>query len=601
VGETRGARLTPEGADFSVWAPEAEALSLCLFEDDLERQIEMFREGDVWHASVPGITAGVRYGFRASGPWAPHVGLCFDRAKLLVDPWARAIDRQFVHDPRLGERGTDTAALVPKSVLATPLPDVEALRPHFQRGGLVYELNVRGFTKLHPDVPEALRGTVAALAHPAVIAHLQKLHVGAVELMPIVAWMDERHLPSRGLSNAWGYNPVALMALDPRVCPGGMAELRAAVGQLHRAGISVILDLVFNHTAESDREGATLSLRGLGERSYYALEPDGRLINDAGTGNVLNFAVPEVRALTLETMRRFVLEAGVDGFRFDLAPILGRGPSFDPNAPIFSEIAADPHLSDRVLIAEPWDVGPGGYHLGNFPENWLEWNDRYRDDVRRFWRGDGGIGTFVTRVAGSSDIFGKDCRSVNFLASHDGFTLADTVAYVERHNEANGEENRDGHDENFSWNYGVEGATSDPDIQRQRHADLRAMLATLFASTGTIMLTAGDEFARSQGGNNNAYAQDNATSWIDWTSRDLSLEAFTASLAAARAANGRAWQAFPEPGSWSRRDGTPMTVLDWENSLTDFVRYEAPLADGRRYLVEINRAARRIIVDIVRN
>lgn len=599
--QSLGARLVRGGAEFSVWAPDASALTLCLFEGGEERAVAMTRQGEHWHVRVPGIRAGQRYGYRADGVWAPEQGLCFDPAKLLIDPWASAIDHRFVYDPRLGERGVDTATLVPKGVIEVPLADVRRAPPRFAPGGLIYELNVRGFTMLHPAVPEEQRGTVAALAHPAVLAHFKKLHVAAVELMPITAWIDERHLPPLGLVNAWGYNPVVPMALDPRLCPGGMAELRATVARLHRAGICVILDLVLNHSGESDRQGPTLSMRGLGERCYYALEPDGRLINDTGTGNTFNFAKPEVRALHLATLRRFVREAGVDGFRFDLAPVMARSPGFDPQAPIFGEIAADPWLADRLLIAEPWDVGPGGYQLGRFPDNWLEWNDRYRDDVRRFWRGDEGMGAFVTRLAGSSDIFGARSRSVNFLAAHDGFTLADTVTYATKHNEANGEQNRDGHDENFSWNHGVEGPSDDPDVTARRQTDLRALLASLFASTGTIMLAAGDEFGRSQHGNNNAYAQDNPLSWVDWLGRDLALEDFTAGLAGARAAAGAAFAYFPEPGIWRRADGAEMTVADWESPHTQVVHYDARLESTGRFRLSIDRMARTVIVDIVRD
>ena len=321
---------------------------------------------------------------------------------------------------------------------------------------------MRGFTINHPGVPAELRGTLAALAHPAVIAHFRKLRITAIELMPIVAWIDERHLPPLGLHNGWGYNPVAPMALDPGLAPGGIADLRATVAALRGAGIGVILDLVFNHSGESDAEGPTLGLRGLDSR-YYARAPEGTLINDTGTGNTLNAAEPMVRALILDTLRHFVRVSGVDGFRFDLAPIIARAPEFDPHAPIFAAIADDPLLQHRVLIAEPWDVGPGGYQLGNFPPCWLEWNDRYRDDVRRFWRGDAyAAGFLATRMSGSSDIFtGEKSRSVNFLAAHDGFTLADLVTYQSKHNSNNGEDNRDGHDENFSWNDGVEGPSHD--------------------------------------------------------------------------------------------------------------------------------------------
>ena len=407
--------------------------------------------------------------FAAMVTYDPARGLWFDPDKLLVDPYATAIDRPYTYDPRLAARrgeGGDTAPLMPKSVVEAPFAAVANDQPVFKPGGLIYELNVRSFTMLHPQVPPRLRGTVAALALPAVIEHLQKLGVSAVELMPVTAWIDERHLPPLGLSNAWGYNPVTFMALDPRLAPGGLAELRDTVSALRAAGIGVILDLVFNHTGESDEFGPTLSLRGLDNLAYYRHAPDGSLVNDTGTGNTIAAQHPVVRELILDTLRHFVANAGVDGFRFDLATILGRGnDGFDADAPLLREIRDDPVLSKRVLIAEPWDIGPGGYQLGNFASPFLEWNDRYRDDVRRFWRGDRGmIGQLATRLAGSSDVFagpaGKT-RTVNFIAAHDGMTLADMVAYERKHNEANGEGNRDGHNDNLSWNNGVEGETSD--------------------------------------------------------------------------------------------------------------------------------------------
>jgi glycogen debranching enzyme len=566
---------------------------LCLFDDDTETRISMMRIGDIWHADAPGAGPGQRYGYRAEGEWAPERGLWFDPAKLLVDPYAIALDRRFAYDPRLGQYGTDTAALVPKAIVQATLPAVPSASPRFTPGGLIYEINVRGFTMLHPDVPRQQRGTVAALAHPAIIAHLKKLRVSAVELMPITAWIDERHLPPLGLVNAWGYNPVAMMALDPGLCPGGVAELRETVAALHAAGIGTILDLVFNHTGESDTAGPILSLRGLDNRIYYAHAPDGSLINDTGCGNTLNAAEPAMRTLILDTLRHFVRHCGVDGFRFDLAPIIARAPGFDADAPIFGEIAVDPLLADRIMIAEPWDIGPRGYQLGNFPSNWLEWNDRYRDDVRRFWKGTSGVGPLATRIAGSSDIFGPHTRSVNFLAAHDGFTLADTVSYEARHNHANGEDNRDGHGENHSWNNDVEGPSDDPDVCARRLANLKALLGTLFASTGTIMLTAGDEFGRTQQGNNNAYAQDNAISWVDWQGRDRTLEAFVAELAATRAGS-RGWRtAFPEPGDWQRRDGGPMTVADWESPETDSFTYSSPV-----HILRIDRAARTVQITL---
>jgi glycogen debranching enzyme len=404
--------------------------------------------------------------------------------------------------------------------------------------------------------------------------------------MPITAWIDERHLPPLGLVNAWGYNPVAMMALDPGLCPGGVAELRETVATLHREGIGTILDLVFNHSGESDVHGPILSLRGL-DNASYAHDPGCRLINDTGCGNTLDFSQAHVRQLALDTLRHFVAHAGVDGFRFDLAPVMARGPGFDADAPIFAEIAADPLLADRIMIAEPWDIGPGGYQLGQFPAHWLEWNDRYRDDVRRFWRGDGSIAALATRIAGSSDIFGPKSRSVNFIAAHDGFTLADTTAHEQRHNHANGEQNRDGHGENLSWNNGVEGASKDPQVNAARLADRKAMLGTLFASSGAIMLTAGDEFGRTQQGNNNAYAQDNAISWINWKARDVALEAHAFALAEWRAGLAGAFEVFPDDGAWLRLDGEPMTVADWESSETDGFEWV-----GKQYRFRVDRTAR---------
>lgn len=572
---------------FAVRAPLAEGVELCLFEGEAEMRMPMARHGDDWQAALPGNQAGARYGYRAEGPFDPARGLWFDPAKLLVDPYAVELDRRFVQDPRLADYGADTASIVPRAIVPGARADAPRQAPRFTPGGLIYELNVRGFTLRHPDVPEEIRGTVAALAHPAIVAHLRKLHVTAVELMPVVAWIDERHLPPLGLANHWGYNPVAPMALDPGLCPGGVAELRDTVAALHAAGIGVILDLVFNHTGESDIHGGTLCLRGL-DPAAYARAPDGSLINDTGCGNTLDFANPHVRQLTLASLRHFVRHCGVDGFRFDLAPVLARGPGFDPSAPIFAEISADPWLADRVLIAEPWDVGPGGYQLGRFPTRWLEWNDRFRDDVRRFWRGEGTVGTFATRLAGSSDLFGSDCRSVNFLAAHDGFTLADTVAYSTRHNHENGEGNRDGHGENYSWNCGVEGPTAELDVLARRAADLRALLGTLFASTGTIMLTAGDEFGRSQGGNNNAYCQDMP---IDWAARDLALEGHVAALSSARADRLEAFANFPEGGQWLSPTGSLMTAAEWEDPATDGFVFMPP-AGSERTPIRISRRAR---------
>ncbi|MFC3074459.1 glycogen debranching protein GlgX [Shinella pollutisoli] len=591
-----GATLSGDGVEFAVYSQHAARVELCLF-DGGDRELcrlAMGRDENGFHrVFVEGAAEGTRYGFRADGPFAPEDGLWFDPAKLLVDPYAKELDRPFVHDARLTLFGKDTADLVPKAVVTRDAP-VAIAPPLFRPGGFVYEIAVRAFTKLHPDVPETQRGTVAALAHPAVLAHLKRLGVDAVELMPVTAWIDERHLPPLGLSNSWGYNPVVPMALDPRLAPGGMAELAATVAALHAGGIGVILDLVFNHSGESDRHGTTLSFRGLDNRTYYRHLPGrpGELVNDTGCGNTIACEHPVVRRLILDSLRHFVRHAGVDGFRFDLATILGReADGFTPAAALFADMRADPLLTDRVLIAEPWDVGPGGYQLGNFPAPFLEWNDRFRDDMRLFWRGDDGrLGAFATALSGSSDVFsrhgGTRTRSVNFLAAHDGFTLMDLVSHAVKHNEANGEENRDGHNDNHSWNNGAEGGTADPAVLAARRADVRALLASLFLSRGTIMLTAGDEGGRSQQGNNNAYCQDNAITWIDWSRMDDDLVAHAARLSAIR-------RRFPALGEtrfftgdgdveWLTFVGEPMAPADWE----------APLAGTLLMLIRTTDAER---------
>ena len=566
-----GATPVPGGTRFAVRSP-AEQVELCLFDGPAERRIPMTRDGDMWTVTV--TDPAPLYGYRAHGEYAPARNQWFDPAKLLVDPYALELDRPFVQSRRLAAYGEDTADIIPRARIVTPLTDSPA-PPLFRPGRLIYELNVRAFTMRHPAVPTAQRGTLAALAHPTVIEHLRKLGVAAVELMPITAAIDERHLPPLGLRNAWGYNPVVPMALCPERVPGGVAELVATVAALREAGIGVILDLVFNHMGESDVQGGTLSFRGL-DPDVYARTPDGTLINDAGTGNTLDASRPAVRAMILDTLRHFA-RAGVDGFRFDLAPVLARGPGFDPQAPIFAEIAADPILSSRVMIAEPWDIGPGGYRLGQFPDHWLEWNDKYRDQVRRFWRGDGRAGDLATRIAGSADIFASaTSRSVNFVAAHDGFTLADLTAYAERHNHANGEDNRDGHGDEVSWNHGQEGPTDDAAIGTARNASIRAMLATLLLSRGTPMLTAGDEFGRSQRGNNNGYAQDNDTTWLDWQNRDDALEDFVARLSQFRRDTPIDWTDWLADAEWRTLSGDPMAPGDWDS---DGFALHLPLGD----------------------
>ncbi len=572
-----GATLTAEGADFAIHAPDAGLVELCLYDGDTEtRRLPMDRDGKLRRLSVAGLAEGQRYGLRAHGVYDPARGLWFDPAKLLVDPHATELDRPFRHDPRLCTFGAETGDIVPRAILRQH-PQTKSGSPLFRPGGLIYEVAVKPFTRLHPDIPEAIRGTVAALAHPAVIAHLKRLHVSAIELMPVTAWFDERHLPPLGLANGWGYNPVALMALDPRLCPGGVQELRSTVAALRAEGIGTILDLVFNHTGESDRHGATLSLRGLDNLSAYRHLPGdpATLVNDTGCGNTLACGEPFIRQLIVDCLRHFVLSTGVDGFRFDLAPILFRvGEGFDAAGETARVLLSDPVLHDRVLIAEPWDIGPGGYQLGNFPNRFLEWNDRARDTLRRVWRGDRGMtGALATVLAGSSDVFaptGQEARGVTFLAAHDGFTLLDLVSHDHKHNEANGEENRDGHNENLSWNNGTEGATDRPEVIASRRRDVKALLSTLFATRGTIMLTAGDEGGRSQQGNNNAYAQDNALTWLDWDRQDTELTAHTAFLASLRSRFDVFQQTSFWPGDgdaveWLHPDGMAMRPDLWEN------------------------------------
>ena len=545
--------VTPQrgGANVAVFSAHATAIDLCLFdpEDGHERDRVTLpeRTGDVFHGFVEGLAPGDRYGLRARGPYDMGAGHRFNPAKLLVDPYAKALDRRFtIHPAMFGESGdgalrddADSAPYVPKGIVTLAAAPASARRPRVPWSQtILYELHVRGFTRTHPGVPDALRGTCAGLAHPAALAHLTRLGVTTVELMPIAAAIDERHVAQQGLANYWGYNPVALFVPDPRLAPGGIDELRACVAALQAAGIEVVLDVVLNHTGEGDARGPTLSLRGLDNATYYRTfaRDHARYVDDAGCGNSLALDRPPVLRLAMDVLRHYAVVAGVDGFRFDLATTLGRRDGgFDPAAPLLQAIAQDPVLRELKLFAEPWDVGPGGHRLGAFPAPWGEWNDRYRNTVRRFWRGDPGVaGDLATRVAGSADVFAArsraPSRSVNFVTAHDGFTLADLVSHATKHNENNGEGNRDGSDANFSWNHGVEGATPDATIRGKRERDVRNLLATLLLSRGTPMLAMGDELGRTQQGNNNAYAQDNALTWIDWARGDSALADFVAAL-----------------------------------------------------------------------
>lgn len=517
-----GAVLTEKGAQFAVRSSNATRIELCLFDKGVERRLVMNKVGaDVFALNVDGVKDGQLYGFRADGPWDEIAGHRFDVSKLLLDPYAREITAHCDWHEELAMRGTDTALFMPKCIMRKTFSDVKPLSP--RRPQFIYEVPVKAFTKLHPDVPLEQRGTVAALAHPAVIAHFKRIGCDAVELMPITAWSDERHLARAGLRNAWGYNPVAMMAPEPSIAPGGISEVRDTVRALHDAGLRVFLDVVFNHTAESDFDGATISLRGLDNATYFRMNK-GVLVNDTGCGNTLALDQPASIDLVIATLRHWVLQCGIDGFRYDLAPVMGReADGFNVHAPLLEAINNDAVLGHLIHIAEPWDVGPGGYQLGNFPAQWLEWNDHFCDDVRRFWRGDAAARPrLATRLAGSSDVFDRDGRkpsaSINFVAAHDGFALADVVTFAHKQNLANGENNRDGSDGEVCW------------VDPYPMASVHALLASLFLARGTILLTAGDEFGRSQNGNNNAYAQDNELTWRDWQNADQSLIDFVAAL-----------------------------------------------------------------------
>ncbi|MBS9478504.1 glycogen debranching protein GlgX [Ancylobacter radicis] len=555
--EPLGVTVDETGVNVAVFSAHAESVEFCLFDAAGEVETARYRlatrTGDVFHAHIGGIAPGARYGLRAAGPWAPERGHRFNPAKLLVDPYASRLDRPFaLHETMFDARArgavrdeADSAAFVPKAIVTAPDALPGAAVPPFRWGDEVfYELHVRGFTRQNPAVPVELRGTFAGLVEPAALDHLVKLGITTVELMPSMAWIDERHLPPLGLSNYWGYNPMVFGAPDPRLAPGGFDEVARAISALHEAGIKVVLDVVLNHSGESDEFGPTLSLRGLDNATYYrhAKQDPSRLINDAGTGNTLALERAPVLRLAMDMLRRWA-RTGLDGFRFDLAATLGRrADGFDPDAPFLAAMQQDPLLRDLALIAEPWDIGPGGYQVGQFPALWGEWNDTFRDDVRRFWRGDAGrVGPLATRLAGSADVFASRrrplSRAINFVTAHDGFTLADLVAFERKHNEANGEDNRDGTSANYSWNHGVEGWTDDAGVMGARWRDVRALLATLLTARGTPMLTMGDECGRSQAGNNNAYAQDNELAWLDWSKADAELAAFTARLVALRRAH----------------------------------------------------------------
>ncbi|MDN5748132.1 MAG: glycogen debranching protein GlgX, partial [Pseudonocardia sp.] len=556
-----GAHVDDDGARFAVASTSADAVEVCLVDgsdgDLTERRVPLAeRTFGVWHGHVPGVTPGQRYGYRVHGPYRPWQGLRANPAKILVDPYARRITgrvtdldaaRGWVDDPMTGPLNErESLGHVPLSVVTGADPRPPHPRPEVPWSETVIsELHVKGFTAQHPDVPMQQRGTYLGLAHPAVLAHLTRIGVTAVELLPVNSIADEPSLVERGLCNYWGYATLGFLAPHAGYAsvPGAeVEEFATMVAALHAAGIEVILDIVPNHTAEGGVAGTTLSYRGLDAPAYYSLGGNGHDADITGTGNTLDSGSPTVIRLVCDAMRHWVTAFGVDGFRIDLASVLGRPRSgtFDPHAPLLTAIATDPVLSCVKLIAEPWDATGEGYRVGGFGVAWSEWNGRYRDAVRDFWRGHGGIGEVASRLTGSSDLYAGNGRrpwaSVNFVTAHDGFTLRDLVSYERKHNEANGEGNRDGTDDNRSRNFGVEGPTTSPVRGERRLAAARAMIATMLLSTGTPMLLGGDELWRTQYGNNNAYCLDDPTSWVDWSggAEAESLTAFTALVAGIR-------------------------------------------------------------------
>jgi glycogen operon protein len=596
-----GATCEESGTTFALWSGVAEEVRLSLFDDrDGETTVRLEPAGDgVWAARVAGVGPGQRYGFRVHGPWDPAgSGARCDPARLLLDPWARAIsgrpawrgslfppESPYASGDASTPAGADTAPHVPRSVVvdsrfdwgddAPPGVPLEAT--------VIYEAHVKGFTARHPGVPPPLRGTYAGLAHPAAIDHLVGLGITAVELLPIHQFIHEPRLEKLGLRNYWGYASVGFFAPHGEYAAAGdgggqVREFQAMVRALHQAGLEVILDVVYNHTGEGDAAGPILAFKGIDNAAYYRLmagDPE-RYVDDTATGNTLDTRQPIVRRLILDSLRYWIDVMHVDGFRFDLAATLGReSDEFDPAHPLLEAIRTDPVISRVKLIAEPWDAGPGGYQPGRFPPPFGEWNDRFRDTARDLWRGAlPAAAELGHRLTGSADRFAASGRgpaaSVNFVTAHDGFTLADLVAYERKRNEANGEANRDGTDENHSWNHGLEGPTEDPAVAGARRRTQRNLLATLFLAQGVPMLLAGDELGRTQGGNNNAYNQDNETSWLDWPNADEELLGFVRRLIALRgehpALRRRHWlgEESGHAADWFRLDGAPMTPADWE-------------------------------------
>ncbi|MFJ6678353.1 glycogen debranching protein GlgX [Microbacterium sp. NPDC091382] len=600
-----GATFDGNGTNFALFSECAEKVELCLFDENGEEtRVELIDvDAFVWHAYLPSVQPGQRYGYRVHGSYDPENGQRFNPNKLLLDPYAKAVDGQIEWDQSVfsytfgdpdSTNDDDSAGAMMKGVVVNPYFDWQGDRqpktPYAET--VIYEAHVKGLTMTHPDIPDDIRGTYSAIAHPVVIEHLKKIGVTALELMPVHQFVNDSTLQEKDLSNYWGYNTIAFFAPQNTYSSAGgvgqqVQEFKAMVRALHAAGIEVILDVVYNHTAEGNHMGPTLSMRGIDNLAYYRLEDDDkRYYTDyTGTGNSLNVGNPHTLQLIMDSLRYWVLEMHVDGFRFDLASTLAREfYDVDRLSAFFELVQQDPIVSQVKLIAEPWDIGPGGYQVGNFPPQWTEWNGKYRDTVRDFWRGEPStLGEFALRLTGSADLYEQDGRwpvaSINFVTAHDGFTLRDLVSYNEKHNEANGEEGNDGESHNRSYNHGVEGPTDDPDILRVRARQQRNFLATMLLSQGVPMISHGDELGRTQNGNNNGYAQDNELTWIDWSSIDQPLIEFTSVLARLRRDHPtfrrrrffdgrpvRREEGAPLPDiAWIRPDGSEMQPEDWDS------------------------------------
>ena len=582
-----GASYDGKGVNFTLFSAHAERVELCVFDaQGNEQRFDLpARTGNIWHGWLPAAGPGLLYGYRVHGPWDPAQGHRFNPAKLLLDPCCHRVegvlpDDERLHGGDLFPDHRDSAAIAPKS-------QVVDLRYNWQNDAppgtpwgqtVIYEAHVKGLTWLHPGLPESIRGTYKALGHPVMIDYFRTLGITALELMPVAQFASEPRLQRMGLSNYWGYNPMAMYALDPRYASEperALDEFRDAVKALHAAGIEVILDVVLNHSAEIDLEGPTFSLRGIDNRNYYWIREDGDYYNWTGCGNTLNLSQPDVVEYARQCLRFWVDECHVDGFRFDLASVMGRTPEFRQDAPLFEAIRNDPQLAAVKLIAEPWDIGAGGYQVGNFPPLFAEWNDHFRDVARRFWLQQSvSLGEFARRFAASSDLFSRNGRqpaaAVNLITAHDGFTLRDCVCFNQKHNEANGEENRDGTNNNYSSNHGIEGTGGSLDVLERRRDSVHALLSTLLLAQGTPMLLAGDEHGHSQHGNNNAYCQDNALTWLDWNQANSGLTAFTAALIHLRRCipaltSNHWWQEGDGNVVWLNQYAQPLTADEWQH------------------------------------